>query len=259
MPFPNFENKQDEEALFSPEDFIRYATARNGFTFEPPESVILCYQHSLMDHILENHETTDTKRFGGLHLLDETGGKIGVIGKFGVGAPVACGLLEELIAFGVKKIISIGSAGSLQKDLNIGEVVVCDRAIRDEGTSHHYLPNSKYAHASEEMTRKIKDSLNRQGQEYTVGTSWTTDAIYRETIAEIKQYQEEGVLTVEMEASALFAVAEYRNVPIGAILTISDSLADLVWKPEFHSDEAKKGLEVLYKVALDVLLNSVGE
>ena len=254
MPFPNFENKQNEAPLFTPEDFIRYAEARNRFIFEPPKSVILCYQFSLMDHILEDHETTDTKRFGGLHLLDETDGKVGVMGKFGVGAPVACGLLEELIGFGVKKFISIGSAGSLQKDLDIGDVVVCDKAIRDEGTSHHYLADSKYAHASEEMTGNIQKSLEKMGQAYRVGTSWTTDAIYRETIAEIKQYQEEGVLTVEMEASALFAVAQYRNVPIGAILTISDSLADLVWRPEFHSEDTKKGLEVLYKVALDVLL-----
>ncbi len=259
MPFPNFENKHSETALFNPDDFIKYATTRNRLIFEPPESVIFCYQHSLMDHILENHETTDTKRFGGLYLLDETRGKVGVIGKFGVGAPVAVGVLEELIGFGVRKFISIGSAGSLQNDLDIGDIVVCDRAIRDEGTSHHYLPNSKYAHASEDMTRKIKDSLDRQGQKYLTGTSWTTDAIYRETIAEVKQYQKEGILTVEMEASALFAVAEYRNVPIGAILTISDSLADLVWKPEFHSDETKKGLEILYKAALDVLLNEAEE
>ena len=255
MAFPNFQNKQGEEALFDPDDFMEYAKARGRYPFEPPESIIFCYQSSLMDHILDNHRTTDTKRFGGLHLLDETGGKVGVVGRFGVGAPTVTILLEELIAFGVRRFISIGSAGSIQKDLDIGDVVVCDRAIRDEGTSHHYLPDTKYAYASESMTNKIKNSLDKLGQKYITGTSWTTDAVYRETIAEIKQYQKEGVLTVEMEASALFAVAEYRNAAMGAILTISDSLADLVWKPEFHSEETKNGLEMLYKVALDVLMN----
>ena len=103
------------------------------------------------------------------------------------------------------------------------------------------------------MTRRIKESLDKLDIEYVTGTSWTTDAIYRETIAEVKQYQKEGVATVEMEASALFAVAQYRNVQMGSILTISDSLADLVWQPEFHSNETTVGLELLFKAALNAL------
>jgi purine-nucleoside phosphorylase len=89
---------------------------------------------------------------------------------------------------------------------------------------------------------------------YFVGTSWTIDAPYRETVAEAKQYQKEGVATVDMEASALFAVAKYRKVELGSIFTISDSLAELEWKPKFHLNKTKKGLETLYKVAVDVLL-----
>jgi uridine phosphorylase len=133
--------------------------------------------------------------------------------------------------------------------------MVCEKAIRDEGTSHHYLKHSKYAYASKEMTNKIKRSLEKFKQKYFVGTSWTIDAPYRETVAEAKQYQKEGVATVEMEASALFAVAQYRNVELGAIFTISDSLAELQWKPKFHLKKTKKGLEILYKIAVDVLLN----
>ena len=105
------------------------------------------------------------------------------------------------------------------------------------------------------MTNKIKNSLDKLNQKHFVGTSWTIDAPYRETVAEAKQYQKEGVATVEMEASALFAVAQYRNVELGAIFTISDSLAELEWKPKFHLKKTKTGLEILYKVAVDVLLN----
>ena len=133
--------------------------------------------------------------------------------------------------------------------------MVCEKAIRDEGTSHHYLKYSKYAYASKRLTKKIMESLEKLKQKYFVGTSWTIDAPYRETIAEAKQYQKEGVATVEMEASALFAVAQYRNVELGAIFTISDSLAELEWKPKFHLKKTKKGLEILYKVAIDVLQN----
>ena len=91
--------------------------------------------------------------------------------------------MEELIAFGVKKFISIGTAGTLQKDITIGSLMVCEKAIRDEGTSHHYLKPSKYAYASKEMTSKIKKSLDKFKQKYFVGTSWTIDAPYREAIA----------------------------------------------------------------------------
>ena len=140
-----------------------------------------------------------------------------------------------------------------QKNIKIGDIVVCDRAIRDEGVSHHYLASSKYAQASEEMTSRIKKSLDELDIAYVTGTSWTTDAVYRETIAEVEQYQKGGVATVEMEASALFSVAQYRNVQVGCILTISDSLADLKWQPQFHSDETTIGLELLFKAALNAL------
>lgn len=218
--------------------------------------MIFCYQRSLTEFILKNHKTTKVDGFDGeMYLLDETKRKIAVLGNFGIGAPIAAILLEELIAFGVKRFISIGMAGTLQKYIKIGDIVVCERAIRDEGTSHHYLKPSKYVYASKEMINKIKNSLDKFKQKYIMGTSWTIDAPYRETVAEAKHYQKEGVATVEMEAAALFAVAQYRNVELGAIFTISDSLAELEWKPKFHSRKTKKGLEILYKVAVDVLLH----
>jgi len=257
MGFPNFKNKHANDSMFTPSEFMAYQKKRGKYPrFKPPVGVIFCYSKSLMEHILENHKTTKVEGFyGEMYLLHETNGKVAIIGNFGIGAPVVATLLEELIAFGVKKFISIGTAGTLQKNIKIGDLIVCEKAIRDEGTSHHYLKHSKYAYASKEMTNKIKNSLDKFKQKYFVGTSWTIDAPYRETVAEAKQYQKEGVAIVEMEASALFAVAQYRNVELGAILTISDSLAELEWKPKFHVKKTKRGLEILYKVAIDVLLN----
>ncbi|RMG83400.1 MAG: purine phosphorylase [Bacteroidetes bacterium] len=257
MGFPNLKNKHAKDSMFTPSEFMAYQKKLGKYPkFKPPIGVIFCYDRNLMEFILENHKTTKVEGFyGEMYLLDETNGKVAVIGKFGIGAPVVVTLLEELIAFGIKKFISIGTAGTLQKDIKIGSLVVCEKAIRDEGTSHHYLKSSKYAYASKEMTNKIKKSLDKLKQKYIVGTSWTIDAPYRETVAEARQYQKEGVATVEMEASALFAVAQYRNVELGALFTISDSLAELEWKPKFHLKKTKKGLEILYKVAVDVLLN----
>ena len=90
-------------------------------------------------------------------------------------------VLEELAMTGVKRFMSIGTAGTLQKRIKAGDLVVCDRAICDEGTSHHYREHSKYAHASEEMTAGIIASLKKRRRKYVVGTSWTIDAPFRET------------------------------------------------------------------------------
>jgi len=257
MGFPNLKNKHAKDSMFTPSEFMAYQKKRGKYPkFKPPVGVIFCYSKSLMEYVLENHKTTKVEGFyGEMYLLDETNKKVAIIGKFGIGSPVVATLLEELIAFGVKKFMSIGTAGTLQKNITTGSLMVCEKAIRDEGTSHHYLKHSKYAYASKKITNKIKKSLDKFQQKYFIGTSWTVDAPYRETVSEAKQYQKDGVATVEMEASALFAVAQYRNVELGAIFTISDSLAELQWKPKFHLKKAKKGLEILYKVAIDVLLN----
>lgn len=254
MPYPNFPKKHREKALFTPEAAVAHFV-KEPPPFPFPDAVIFCYQSSLLAHILEQHESTGVERgtYRHLHWLQEADNRIAVAGGFGVGAPAVVLVLEALIVQGVRRFLSIGTAGSLQRHVNIGDIVVCDRAIRDEGTSHHYLPPDTYAHASPAMTGRLKDALTSTGTPYSVGTSWTIDAPYRETVAEVQHYQAEGVLTVEMEAAALFAVAAYRGVEMGSLLTISDSLADQTWDPQFRSDTTRVGLETLYRVALQAL------
>ena len=258
MAFPNLKGKHAEQSMIEPADFVSYAKKTGRCPAgRPPEGIILCYSNSLMKQVLQTHKTKELEGFGSkLYLLPETKNKIGIAGNFGIGAPVACVVLEELIAWGVKRFVTIGTAGTIQKNLDVGDIIVCNRAIRDEGTSHHYLKHTKYAQASKEMTSKIEMALKKLGQKYIIGTSWTIDAPYRETVKEARQYQKEGVATVEMEASALFAVAQYRKVPIGAIFTISDSLAELEWKPKFHLKKTSTGLEISYKIAKEALTSS---
>lgn len=256
MTYPNFPDKHPEKAFFSPTEYLEYAKTIGRFPqFPVPKGVIFSYQRKLMAYVLENHPVTKVDfNYGEMYLLDETEGQIALVGNFGIGAPVVGTILEELIAFGVQHFISIGTAGTLQKDLTIWDLMVCEKAIRDEGTSHHYLPAGKYAHADPAMTAKIQHSLDRLNQPYSLGTSWTIDAPYRETVAEIQQYQAEGVATVEMEAAALFAIAEYRKVQMGAMFSISDSLAEFKWDPKFHWKATDQGLEILYQVAIEVLM-----
>jgi uridine phosphorylase len=188
-----------------------------------------------------------------LRRLPSTQGRIGVVGQFGIGAPAAAAALEELAALGTARFISIGTAGSLQRDLPVGGVVVCEDAIRDEGVSHHYLPPAKLASASAGLTSAFKAALRDVSVYFRSGTAWTIDTPYRETVAEARHYQAEGVLCVEMEAAALFAVAEVRGVEVAAAFTMSDSLAELVWDPQFHGPEVQASLVDLYDAALRTL------
>jgi uridine phosphorylase len=147
----------------------------------------------------------------------------------GVGAPLAAGLLEEAIAKGCRAFIACGSAGVLNRDLAVGHLVVPISAVRDEGTSYHYLPPSREARASGRATRTIEHVLERHSVPYVVGKTWTTDAFYRETPKKVALRREEGCITVEMEAAAFFAVAQFRNVPFGQILYSGDDVSGENW------------------------------
>jgi uridine phosphorylase len=147
----------------------------------------------------------------------------------GVGAPLAAGLLEELIALGAKRFIVCGGAGALRDDLACGHLVVPDRALRDEGTSYHYLPPGRTVEPGSHALTVLQRTLREANAPYSVGATWTTDAIYRETRPRITQRQAEGCLTVEMEAAALFAVARHRNVELACLLYCGDMVAGECW------------------------------
>jgi uridine phosphorylase len=186
-------------------------------------------------------------------LLPSTDGRVGLLGQFGIGAPAAAAALEELAAAGTPAFVSVGTAGSLQQDLTVGDLVLCRAAIRDEGVSHHYLPPAKLATAPAAMSAALAAAMGDAGIGFRTGTSWTIDTPYRETVAEARHYQGEGVLCVEMEAAALFAVAQVRGLQVASAFVISDSLADLVWNPQFHGKEVETGLVTLYHAAVSAL------
>lgn len=147
----------------------------------------------------------------------------------GVGAPLAAGLLEEVIAMGCRAFVVCGGAGALRPEIVRGHLVVVDSALRDEGTSHHYAPPGRVIDADPRATAILQQSLEEQGIEFTTGRTWTTDAPYRETATKIATRRDEGCLTVEMEAAALIAVAAFRGVPLAQVLYGGDDLSGGEW------------------------------
>ena len=163
-------------------------------------------------------------------------------------------LLEMYIELGIKRFINVGIAGGLQKTSHIGDVVVCTSAIRDEGVSYHYLEDpSAPALPSENLTAALRQTLEDDSIRYTQGPTWTTDAFFRETVGEIQHYQREGVVTVEMEAAALFAVSTLRGVDMASGFVISDLIGELVWHPQILAQETHESLFRLYQAARSTL------
>lgn len=260
MAVPRFPEKYSSRPFFNPEDFLAYMRKMGALSGEPaPRGVILGYQKSLFDYVVAHHKTSRAEGYFShyLHYIDEPaagGGSVAIAANFGVGAPSAAVMIEELIAWGVKEFISMGTAGSLRADLPPGALVVCTSAFRDEGTSHHYVAGDAPAVPDAELTARLENALTARGLPFVKGPTWTTDAVYRETPLEVLEYRGAGALVVEMEASALFTIARFRGVPIASCFSVSDTLAELEWRPEFHSETTKEGLENLFRAAVDTLI-----
>ncbi len=219
-----------------------------------PAGAILCYDSAFWQWVSAGAGYIECDGWlKGAYLVPCNDSWILVLKVPGFGAPTAVMTLEELAAFGIKKFVNIGAAGGLQKDLNIGDIVVCDRAIRDEGTSNHYLLVEQYAVADPELTEGLCRVFERKDIPYRKGSSWTTDAPYRETIEELRQYRTDGVVTVEMEASALLAVGAYRGIDVSSVFVISDILSEEDWRQGYHSTEKLDGLKQIFEVALQAI------
>lgn len=144
-------------------------------------------------------------------------------------APGAAGTIEELHAMGCEKFIVCGGAGSLRKDSKVGEIIVPVRAVRDEGTSYHYLPPAREVACHPDALEKVTSGLNQMGISFTEGKTWTTDAMYRETPDMIELRRQEGCITVEMEAAAFFAVSRYYDISLAQLLYAGDDVSGETW------------------------------
>ena len=143
-----------------------------------------------------------------------------------VGAAPSAQILDWLIGYGVREIISAGSCGALEK-FPESTFLVPNKALRDEGTSYHYAPPSRFMEINKRARRAIEETILEHGMNYQEVITWSTDGFYRETKEKVAYRKSEGCAVVEMECSALAACANFRNVIWGMILYTADSLADV--------------------------------
>jgi purine-nucleoside phosphorylase len=194
---------------------------------------------------------------GSLMTPDTQAGGFSVAGPY-IGAPYGVMLLESLIAKGAKEIVALGWCGSLTPELSCGDLVIPAHAIVDEGTSCNYAvldPELPVTLPDENLSDQLAAHLTASENKFARCPVWTTDAIYRETPQKVAWFREKGAWAVEMECSALFAVAAYRRVQLTALLIVSDSVVSKsgAWDPGFR----KKTFKAARKSACKSLLGFV--
>lgn len=149
-----------------------------------------------------------------------------------VGAPMAALCLEKLIALGARRIVVYGWCGSLHSSLRIGNLFVPTWGLSEEGTSPHYQTEDIFE--EDDLRQRLVEALSVTDHSFTVGPIWTTDAVYRETRTKVERYSAKGIMAVDMEYTALRAVAAFRRVCLAAVMLVSDELFHCQWAPSMQ-------------------------
>jgi uridine phosphorylase len=244
---------RDYEApsLFTPQNLLREARRQKGLAEgRVPAICVFDPDGDLVDFL---HATGRTRRhpaWACYHTVLDTFVQdeieYGIIGRV-VGAPFAVLVAEELFASGCKLLISITSAGQILQVGHPPYVILVDKALRDEGTSHHYVPPAPYSHLDPALREMVSAHWDHGQVPLHVGASWTTDAPFRETEEIIAQRRAEGILAVEMEAAALYALAQVRQYQIICFAHVTNQMGQT--EGDFEKGEASGSETALYVVS----------
>ena len=248
--FPILEFDEDRKAFIRPKDVIN--------PIDMAERCVLCFFDEAIEKILNEYPHKIVAYFKAasfktpIYELEYKGERIALV-QAAVGAPLAGGQIDEISAYGCKKYIACGSCGVLQSEIAVGHLIIPVAAVRDEGTSYHYVAPSREIIANEHAVECIEKVLKSWELPFIKAKTWTTDAFYRETPAKIQQRKDENCITVEMEASAYMAVSQYNDVIFGQILYAGDNLSGELWDSRGYNSctEVRKHL---LRVSLDACL-----
>lgn len=233
---PILEFDDSKKAFISPSDIIKPC--------DVPEKCIITFFIDVINQYKDNgrlkkiYEFETEAGLNPVYEFDHCGEKLALFHPM-LGAPFAALFLEDIIALGCKKFIVCGGSGALQKELTFGHLIVPTSAVRDEGTSYHYMPASREVKINEEVLNTIETVLSRVHMPYVKGKTWTTDCFFRETKDKIALRKSEGCLSVEMECAAFYAVAAFRGVKLGQILYSGDDLSCDVWDSRNYIDKTE--------------------
>lgn len=241
---PILSHPTDEPSVFRPENLLARASALKESSARArgggvPACCVLDFDGELVPVAREGLGARPSPAWACFHttllLIEMDGLEMGLIGGT-VGAPFAVLVAEQLIASGCRHIVGYSSAGAIDGTLRLPCLVVPERALRDEGTSYHYLAPAPWVDASGELPAALARRAVGCGLPVHRGPTWTTDAPYRETESQIARHRAAGVLSVEMEAAALMALATVRGAEIASLLHVTNTLG--TGEADFHKGAA---------------------
>jgi uridine phosphorylase len=245
-------------SAFTPESLLREARRQKSTTGEPVPRICLLDPDG--DIVRRLKSEGRARRHAGwacyhteLHVFEEAGLSIGVVGCV-VGASFAVLVAEELFASGCGLLISVTSSGQITPVRAPPYFILIDRALRDEGTSYHYLPPARYSEAPKALVTCLAGAFEDLDAPVFNGATWTTDAPFRETEAAIEAMRREGLLAVEMEAAALYAFAAARGKPVICFAHVTNQMGQIEGDFEKgHADGTTDALGVVVRAATRVL------
>jgi uridine phosphorylase len=247
MP-PLLDNKNPAaKSVFAPSALLREARRQKGLaTASVPSICVLDPDGDIVRRLKANGQARLANDWPCYHteLYTFTVG-VRVVGIVGcaVGAPFAVLIAEELFASGCQLLISITSAGQITPAGKPPYFVVINRALRDEGTSYHYAKPSEYSEAEPQLVAIAAEAVKAKGVNVFTGSSWTTDAPFRETEEAIAAARSKGILAVEMEAAALYAFAHASNAKVLCLAHVTNTMA--VAEQDFDKGEASGTVDAL--------------
>ena len=231
------EEFDDEEGVFKPQNI---ASVIDNF----PKVGVTCFSKKLFDRIVNKYNgkkvasSTHCDGKSPIYIINYQGKKL-VLFLSNVGAPTCISYFEEMFVRGLEKIVVFGTCGALDKDILELSIIIPNSAIRDEGTSYHYAKASREISVNPSYIDSFIKLLKRNNMPYKVGKVWTTDAPYRETKKKILKRKEEGCLVVDMECSAISALAKFRKKEIFQFLYVADNLDSIEWQKRSLTDIEK--------------------
>lgn len=228
MGVPLFHGKAELRSSYQPGRFLDALRAQGWEPGPVPETVLYTYARfelylsTVPDLYTPNHMVGSGPNT--FFVVNHSDGRL-AINCLPIGAPATANQLGMQAELGVRRVIGIGTCGGLQLGAAPGDVVVATAALRDEGTSYHFLPPAEEVTPDPALTDELRDALTHARIPHTTGTTWTTDVPFRETAEEITAYRQRGISAVEMEAAGLFAAAEHYGISTASALVV-DGVAD---------------------------------
>jgi uridine phosphorylase len=245
-PLPLLDHPLDQASAFTPEALITAVRNERGLPAKPvPPVCVLDFDGDLTDWLVATGAVQPCAAWAcfhtTMHVLSIDGISCAIIPRT-IGGPYAVLVAEQLAASGARIVFGLTSAGRVSPSLPVPSLIVAAQAIRDEGTSYHYLPPAETVKAQPDVVEALLSELSVIGLPVSAGLVWTTDAPYRETLEQLKRHAEAGALAVEMQAASLFAFDAARKFPVGVVAHVTNAVGRT--EEQFDKGDAPLGYEI---------------